>query len=673
MLVTPPSRPGELETARRAPRAAGATVALCESVDQLDAVQASGWWPDQVQDVMALTPEVAWALQRRGMPYLKLEDFYEESRLSAMGPGVLRAFVEWMDGVDGFVQGLDERLREADFRPIHLHLHFVKVLIDELVLHAFALTQFLEKYGPARLVYFSPSPTPPDERLFFTETPLGVLMPVVAPTHGVVAEALLPIPVDHAARCAGARRQRPAPGLGSKLGRLLFASLPPSLRSVWRLANDRGLGGCVRHLWAERSGRPHVLALYDRYDVAALLAELRQDGIGATLARYTIDPEGDAETRWPADIDWAAMWTRVRGEASLWRQVDDLGLQAVRSALETRLGAWWRATMPRAWRQYGRARRWLEKRRPLAVISPVIWGHRDSAILAAAKRLGIPRIMYQHGGFVGTCEYWGGWEHIDFLNADLYLMYGDGVRDYFRERSERHALPSTRVEVVGSARLDHVLARRGASDVDVLRDRYRVSGRRLILYITDMIMGYQRGLRAATYPAVRYFELLQRVVGVFADAPGTRLLFKGIPGTDKFLNPMPEVLARDLPDAVVVSHVPLTDLMWCADAIVVDHPSTALLEVLQTPEPILVYCDGRSLQLRPEARALLLERVELVEDEAEFVERLRAFLDRATEPPSNDEFLRSHGTHLGDGRSAERAAEAVARALGYPARGSARR
>jgi hypothetical protein len=104
--------------------------------------------------------------------------------------------------------------------------------------------------------------------------------------------------------------------------------------------------------------------------------------------------------------------------------------------------------------------------------------------------------------------------------------------------------------------------------------------------------------------------------------------------------------------------------MWAVDAIIVDHAITALGEVLLTRKPLVVYDppDPHGFLEHPEAKSLLRKRATVAERPDELIACVRSFLmagDFSEIESPNEEFLAAYGTHLNDGHSARRAAEAI--------------
>jgi hypothetical protein len=149
--------------------------------------------------------------------------------------------------------------------------------------------------------------------------------------------------------------------------------------------------------------------------------------------------------------------------------------------------------------------------------------------------------------------------------------------------------------------------------------------------------------------------------------PDVQFIYKPFP--EEPADPIRQVISAECPNCVVTD-IRLPQLFPVADAVVLDIPSTGLLEALLHPLPVMLYSDPRFTTLRPEARRLLGARVRLVEDPELFAKDLGTWLSERPwehEAPVDDRFLREYGVHLGDGQSSVRGADAVERVAGYRA------
>jgi hypothetical protein len=185
--------------------------------------------------------------------------------------------------------------------------------------------------------------------------------------------------------------------------------------------------------------------------------------------------------------------------------------------------------------------------------------------------------------------------------------------------------------------------------------------RPLVLYIPNSFGTYGRAISdLAAFPEVSYLELQQEVLRACAKFPSVRLLYKELIVANDVNRVMAPFVEKHIPNATVV-HRRLTDMMWAVDAIIVDHPITALSEVLLTPKPIIAYMPEPNASA-PEARSLLAKRATVARTQQEFIDAVSRLLSQQDFSESRNpdgEFLRQYCTHRDDGRSAERAAAEI--------------
>ncbi len=98
------------------------------------------------------------------------------------------------------------------------------------------------------------------------------------------------------------------------------------------------------------------------------------------------------------------------------------------------------------------------------------------------------------------------------------------------------------------------------------------------------------------------------------------------------------------------------ELVDCSGVIVIDFPSTTLLQAIATKKPVFVLT--KHLPLAAEAGRLLGKRAYCSDRRDEFLSLLERFLFEGPEPrgpdPLNREFLERYGIYRDDGKVLER-------------------
>lgn len=632
-------------------------VVFCESEAEVGAALEAPGSGDRI--IVPLTPSAAARLAGSGIRYRRMEDFYSESPLCAGARKRLGRLVEWADSLDACLAERLPEFREPKFAPARLYLFFLAWLANALFFRAHALDALGKALRPDLVAWSAP---PREEASLASD--LG---------YWTSSASLWPPVIAAWARARGldARRLAAVTGAASPAGDL--ADRWVSIGYHRRLLRREGLAGYWRHVggrvgsaFARRlAGRASpagaILFLQDNYDLREVRRTLQRRGHRCvTWEELRLPPVPAAPIRDLAPR-LARFWDEAGKLMDLFApfRVGDIELGEVAAP---RLRCFVEKVIPEMYGHFVRARALFGASRPRAVLAPYAEAAWQAPTLQAARTTGVPAVVYQHGGFQGACEL-PIWRETDRYVADYVFVYGDGVRSCLEEEDRRLGPPRARTVVVGSARLDALRRRPGRAAVAALR---RAAGVRdpatvVVLYVPYMLRGNLRYLSCDDYPDVWFYELQTRVVELFREFPGAHLVYKRF--SDAVRNPVPEA-ARSLPNVSVIGPVEMrvTRLMWAADAILLDIPSTALLECLLTPKPLVVFADRDSLRMREEAKMLLRRRAPLAETPDDFVAEVRRLLAerRFSELERPDEsFLRAYGTHLGDGRSAERAVAAI--------------
>jgi hypothetical protein len=624
------------------------TVAILETGTQVQKVLNDPARRNRVDVWLAAGPEAAWHLQMNGIDYAKLEDFYDESSLSDKAEHVFMRQVAWADRVDGWLQQEIPQFKHYNIQPAHAHFPFLKRFFDQLEIATYQLGAFLETCQPDDALYFEPPIDDPSPQVRLLSSVIGRVLPILAKRNDIKTT---PIPDSRTRVLVFTGQASPS------RWRRIADYLPSNLLRELSLFRKLGILEYFRLTPCRLGGGDKVLVLNSSYDVAPVLPELAK-----CKFHIHFNARGRADQDSVIRQTLAGLWNRILEDEDFWAPLPVQNEEMCVLA-KSRLSYWWHHVIPETWEVFMAARTSLRAKGFLGLVTASAGGayrHRDIAMILAARSLNVPVIMYQHGGFVGACQNLT-WDLTDLWQADYELCYGEGVRTYFDKRSRCHATPLATPVPVGSARLDRVRRSSARRSKKIRMSLMRGDARPLVLYVPTAFCGPYRNLCCDSYPDVAYLELQQRVIDVFRRTPDVRLIYKVFSETHS-ANLVPQIIRQTLPDAIVVDDIRLTDLMWAVDSIIVDFPSSALLEVLLTNKHLLVYADQYSLRMFDEAKGLLRRRAVLAETGEEFVTQVETFIQTGnvtelSEP--DDAFLQAYGTYLRDGRSALRATDAI--------------
>jgi hypothetical protein len=254
----------------------------------------------------------------------------------------------------------------------------------------------------------------------------------------------------------------------------------------------------------------------------------------------------------------------------------------------------------------------------------------------------------QHGAY----GYWN-WpiiRYVDGVMSDYKLVGGEGAARYLTEVECSGCKPVP----TGLITLDAVVKRRRGP---------RRPGRGLkVVYplasYAKNFIPYSNSRLAQT----EYFEVNRAILRVLGRHPEVNVLVRPHPGRPfrENASSLQEWAAlQSWAHIVFDSSGSAVDMLLDADVIIIDSPSTVMMQAVATDRKVLIF--NRAFPLTGQGLASIRKRVSYSEDLEEFLGRLEDTLDRQDFDAGgpDEEFLRLYGTHLNDGDSVRRAAEFV--------------
>jgi len=608
-------------------------------------------------DIVALTPACAWFCQTQDIPYLRLDDYYSSSELNRLAEVTLRREYSWAKWVDETLSQIVPEFAATGFTPARAQLYFLKRSIDSYVRPARILQEFVAKVMPELLIVFKRYPfyypnleVPPPGRPFFAWLAPEIVGKTVK--VAVLSDILLN-------------------NYWNQTQWKTKKSFSVFTRRFWWERAGKIRARVVRKLELASSALRHVFPSQMR---AAWVGDIRELAFSVPILRR----EGVKVYRPPRFYNWRwkrahcveaehitrtleKAWGQFADSPDFWKPLDPVS-PALRSVAGPFFKKWLTIDVPMAWAEFLGARTWLQEGRFGVMFGTEVQDLSTATQLMAARSLEIPTFLAIHnppGGAVDLPVQ----DCLGPIQSDIFLVNGKGDVDYFERLAERlKTFPRGKNIAIGSARLEKMFAfenKRVKSHRRLLKE----DGKRFLLYVPTHLFGYARYFNEGNMSDVAYFELQQRILKTCSEFQDVQVLY--IPFPSKLVeNPIPEFINQRVTNGQVIQGV-LCELMWAADGIILDFPSTALAEVVLTNKPLLVYADRDWMPLLPSAKLALQKRAWVSESPEEFEVQVRQFLGAGDFSPvtnPNHEFLRLYGTHMLDGRSAERAAGVILKA-----------
>ena len=283
-------------------------------------------------------------------------------------------------------------------------------------------------------------------------------------------------------------------------------------------------------------------------------------------------------------------------------------------------------------------------------------GESELPNLIAARATGCPVVAYQHGAY-GMAVPDRHANVMEIQPSDVFLVYGSGTaRDLASGFGSDPRLCHRPLPNVGSIKLEGIWRTR-TTRPDPIYD---------VCYVTTYGHGDARYMERNHHPPIALGRLERSLLRLLAGHPQRSVLVKTVNlyGQYQFIT---KVVRRLAPTNIrILTDGQFSDMAWCGRLIVIESPSTVLLEACATNLPILCLVNLDWLNVDSHWLDLLQRRAMVATSVDDFLRQLDDILTGW--PPQeldsvDDSFLLEYGMHRADGRSAERAVDALAQVL----------
>jgi hypothetical protein len=639
---------------------------------------------------LALTPHVAYALSRSSIDHTVPEEYYSDEELNVLG-------LDLIEKVDIFVNDMTSVFRDMvpDVRGCQLDIgaifwYEIKILINSLAVKTYIFLQILKEVDVDAVCCFETDGEPLEPSLFFLDESVWSLVISNACKIKQLRVDTLKKQKDWASvRSKGIIQDLPLKRkIRAILLRYMGGKAENRLRDIYKNCICKFWG--IRYLSKDKMTGPCILTLDIGYSMTETMRVLDEKRLGK-LYNLSMKLNGDYDLmlfhkyrhlpvervrRGLENISWSkeeaheALLT-IEQLAS-YRDLSSVGDIDLRPLMRRRLSYLIDQGVSRCLNICARAISLMEKYKPAVVIGTAMtWSAK--VVFSTARYMNIPTVVSRHGASGGYMLMESVAPIIDYHNdlswADYVFTYGDGDSQYFdRHYPNNHAT----TVAVGAAVLDDLKKKVSYSDRDKIACKYGLDPTRpIVMYCPTAMDGNMRVVPYRTRSPGWAFQIEMAIADVFRDFPDIQCVFKL--HTSSIYCPVSPIVSYLHDEQIancIVLNASFTSVMSMADMFITDYPSTSFLEMLVTNQPILV-C-GHLLPFpfggkwHPSRLEMWIERVKYRDSLQEFTDLLGETLRECDFAPfiGKDKMLHQFGTHLGDGHSAERAANKICEIVG---------
>ena len=616
-------------------------------------------WLDEVKgqtQIIALSPFAIYELDKQNIPYKIPEDYYEPGELYHFGLGNYQRIEDFSSLIDKRIHTACPAVAERGIKPALFSLYHLKLIYDAVMVRLFQLSRVINVEKPGIIfVYddkeypFGVSETAPYFLFDNRESVYTRLLKLAGWKVPVIALPYVPHPVE-----ANAPQESNQNIKGKFRDRLLkWLWLRPILYEVAVAIRLRAWRGFFRILKGGITGRKNypVLLYGGPYNWNDCRAELLSAGITPILTmsnnlwHWLSGPLPERMNSRSLPDVWQELKTDDEFRSFfIWQAIDFFPV------LEERLQFLVRRLSLACLRAYDQVTEALTKSEVKAFLASGWATCADRSAAQAAHNAGIPVIIWQHGnyGYINQPLV----IYNEMMGTDALFVFGDGVVEKYAEPAERLG---TKLIPIGSTSLE-------ALNSEILGDKVKKlfpldSQKRTLLYVTTNF--YQNDLYISLSPPFsdnHFWHTQRMILDVMARHRDYNIVVKLSPARGYRDAPLSSYASEKGIEncRFIKDECSFTDLLALADVLVIDFPSTVLLQALTTLKPIFAFTGHLHIDNR--AQELLARRTSCHRQLTDFVGALDSFLagGKTTVDLNDREFLRKFGTS--DGMSGKKAA-----------------
>ncbi|MDQ7816743.1 MAG: hypothetical protein RDU14_06915 [Melioribacteraceae bacterium] len=289
----------------------------------------------------------------------------------------------------------------------------------------------------------------------------------------------------------------------------------------------------------------------------------------------------------------------------------------------------------------------LKRIKAKAILSSVITLPNEWIILHTARLLNIPIFCWGHGASgqsVFTKQ-----KAMELLICDFYFTQGQGSQQTYKKYKDYSFTPVP----IGSPSLDRLSK---ALNTKELINEYD------FLYVTTNY--YHNNFYLSFFPGVfdnELYETQYKIIKIL-DKQNMKTLFKV---SEKSIHKGFHNRLFGNDHISVEDKIPFEKFLHLAKAIIIDNPTTVLLESLLTRKPIFVLT--QFIKLTSMAYKLLRKRAVCCNSIEELVVEINYYIHSGIYKAdiSNDDYIKAFGTFMNDGKSAERGVDYVTKYISF--------
>ena len=543
---------------------------------------------DKDSVVVALTPLVCYQLDKAGIKYSIIEDYYDEVELSTHVDEYFKSQLQWIERLDEFLQNNIKELKELNLKLGTIYYFYLKTMVlDPLYIRCYTLKRLFEAIKPSAITFvFPPSK---ETSLDFSlhddsQSYYSLVTPILCKQNNI---PLTTVFLDEENKdVKEIKSVGSAKNLIIWLERTLYKSATVrSMHFVYRYLNKRLLAKQANKeklniflLKTAHIGLDFIVdalrrghSIYQLSD--SFIVKYSPLGIRRHLnlkAKYN-------EVKNLNNSIWENTASLLEGH-DLIKQVNGICELDVSGIVLPRLKYFISRVCPEILDYFQAFTEFYQKDKIDFVITPhEVLPTEFAAIAAANHSHQTGSVCVQHGDSIFDVNFW---KITDIFRFKIYISSNKEIMDYFVSQCRANNIPT---KFYGSSHrllnIEKINRLREQNESNINKNR--------IIYLPTMLWGNYDRFDCAHYPDTWYYKFQKALIEYFSTKKEYIFVWKGLPASDAAYNPIPNFIKDNNFSNIRIATNPFTEHLLSADRVICDYPSTGFYESVVAGVPTM--------------------------------------------------------------------------------------
>lgn len=536
--------------------------------------------------IIALTPLVSYELDKAGIKYSILEDYYDEAEFLKEEEDYFNDQLDWFNKFDNLLLNIFPEAKIKDLKLATNCYYYIKKMVDSLILRCRVIDIFINKVKPNSIIYVSPMWK--EDLISLAEQPLlfksgqslfSRLMPLFCEKYNIdFRKIILKEESDPNDVCSR------------------YVNFPS------RIKNSLKSNKYVRNLWyfyktfcinnisfnSHKNHRYSIFFLKTPGFVKDIIKEAQKEGHRIFYKRNNVIVKQSflyhkvIESIYPDIISSSKQETKnffkeiYKTDIINW--LNDYCKIDASAVILPRLQYFINNWCPQIISLVDKYINFYnENQIDLVVTQHMISVDEFAAIIATRYTEKTKSACLQHGDSVFSLKYW------DFLECSPYNIYfatNYEIEQFFKHRIKFRNINTKVFQYTNRYKILPKI-------YDLKKRKKSQTDQKTLVYIPTMYHWDNTVWVESRVPDTWYFSWHKQLINYFSSREGFNFIWKGIPASNQIYDPIPSLINDRGYKNIKYATEPFVKWIKRADLVLLDYPSTALYEAAVSGLPVM--------------------------------------------------------------------------------------